>query len=53
MSMGITVVNPVAGAVSFMLSAGGSYLDDARNRGMTEEQAFGYATVMGALEGRY
>lgn len=51
-SMGITAVNPVLGAASFMISAGGNYLDDARNRGMTDEQAFGYATVMGALEGR-
>ena len=50
-SMGITAINPVAGMASFMLSAGGSYLDDARDRGMTDEQAFGYATVMGALEG--
>ena len=50
-SMGITAANPVLGAASFMISAGGNYLDDARNRGMTDEQAFGYATVMGALEG--
>lgn len=51
-SMGLTAVNPIVGAASFMLSAGGSYLDDAKERGMTDEQAFGYATVMGLLEGR-
>lgn len=52
-SMTLTAVNPVLGMVSFMVSAGGSYLDDARNRGMTDDEAFGYATVMGIFEGRY
>ena len=47
---------PVPGArllstAMFMTSAGGSYLDDAKQRGMTDDQAFGYATVMGGLEG--
>ena len=50
-SMALSAVNPVLGATSFVISAGGSYLDDARNRGMNDEQAFAYATVMGGLEG--
>ena len=50
-SMALSAVNPVLGATSFVISAGGSYLDDARNRGMNDEQAFAYATVMGSLEG--
>ena len=50
-SMGLTAVNPVLGTASFILSAGGSYLDDARARGMNDDQAFGYATVMGIFEG--
>lgn len=50
-SMALSAVNPVLGITSFVISAGGSYLDDARNRGMNDEQAFAYATVMGGLEG--
>ena len=50
-SMGITAVNPVLGTVSFIISAGGNYLDDARQRGMNEEQAFTYASVMAGFEG--
>ena len=50
-SMALSAVNPVLGVTSFVISAGGSYLDDARNRGMNDEQAFAYATVMGSLEG--
>ena len=47
---------PVPGAralstAMFMTSAGGSYLDDAKARGMNEDEAFGYATIMGTLEG--
>lgn len=47
---------PVPGAralstAMFMTSAGGSYLDDAKTRGMNEDEAFGYATIMGTLEG--
>lgn len=52
-SMAITAANPVLGMTSFMVSAGGSYLDDAKSRGMTDDEAFGYATVMGIFEGRY
>ena len=50
-SMGITAVNPVLGTVSFIISAGGNYLDDARQRGMNEEQAFTYASIMAGFEG--
>jgi hypothetical protein len=47
---------PVPGAralstAMFMTSAGGSYLDDAKARGMKEDEAFGYASIMGTLEG--
>ena len=50
-SYGLTAINPVLGTASFMLSAGGNYLDDAKSRGMNDEQAFAYASVMGAFEG--
>ena len=44
-------VNPLLGTEYFVTSAAGSYIDDAKQRGMTDEQAFKYGTVMGALEG--
>lgn len=50
-SMALTAVNPVLGTASFIMSAGGSYLDDAEARGMNEDQAIAYATVMGGFEG--
>lgn len=50
-SMALTAVNPVLGTASFIMSAGGSYLDDAEARGMNEDQAIAYATVMGSFEG--
>lgn len=46
-----STVNPVLGTAYFTTSSGGSYIDDAKQRGMTDEQAFKYGTVMGALEG--
>lgn len=49
--MGITAINPIAGTTSFVTSAAGSYLEDARNMGMTEEQSLMYGTIMGAVEG--
>lgn len=49
--MAVTAVNPIAGSALFMTSAGGSYLDDAKQRGMNDDQAFGYATIMGLAEG--
>ena len=41
----------LASTALFMTSAGGNYLEDAKQRGMNEDQAFGYATVMGLAEG--
>ncbi len=49
--MAVSSFNPVAGSGLFMTSAAGGYYDDAINRGMNENQAWGYATVMGGLEG--
>ena len=47
----LSAVNPYLGTAYFTTSSGGSYIDDALNRGMNEQQAFKYGTVMGALEG--
>ena len=47
----VAAENPVAGAALFMTSAGGSYLEEGKKRGMYDDQAFGYATVMGIVEG--
>ena len=44
-------INPVLGSTYFMTSAGGGYIDDAKQRGMTDQEAFKYGTTMGALEG--
>lgn len=49
--MAVSAVNPVLGSALFMLQAGGSYLDDAKARGMSDDEALGYATIMGILEG--
>lgn len=43
-------VNPALGAGYFFTSAGGSYLDEAKQRGMTDEQAFQFGTIMGGVE---
>lgn len=43
-------VNPVLGAGYFLTSSGGSYLDEAKQRGMTDEQAFQFGTIMGGVE---
>ena len=50
-NMGLTVLNPTLGTTMFMTSAGGSYLDEAEQRGMDEGSALVYATVMGGVEG--
>lgn len=47
----LSAIDPVLGTSYFMTSAGGGYINDALNRGMTEKQAWKYGTVMGALEG--
>lgn len=46
-----SAVNPMLGISYFMTSAGGSYMDEAKQRGMQEEDAFTYGTIMGAMEG--
>lgn len=43
-------VNPALGAGYFFTSAGGSYSDEAKQRGMTDEQAFRFGTIMGGVE---
>lgn len=43
----------LAGASLFMASSGGSYLEDAEQRGMNEDEKAGYATVMGMWEGGF
>lgn len=43
-------VNPALGAGYFFTSAGGSYLDEAKQRGMTDKQAFQFGTIMGGVE---
>lgn len=47
----ISAVNPVAGMAYFTTSAGGSYMQDALERGMTREQATTYGAIMGLMEG--
>ena len=47
----VAAENPLAGAALFMTSAGGSYLEEGKQRGMNDDQALGYATVMGIVEG--
>ena len=37
----------------FMTSSGGSYLEEAEQRGMNEDEKMGYATTMGIFEGGY
>lgn len=46
----ISSVNPILGGEYFFTSAAGSYLDDAKQRGMNEKQSIMYSTVMGGLE---
>lgn len=48
---GASVINPMLGISYFTTSAGGSYIDDAKERGMNEEESFKYGTIMGAMEG--
>lgn len=50
--MALNAIFPlVGGAMYYIPSASGSYIDDAKARGMTDEQSFVYGSVMGALEG--
>ena len=48
---GASAINPMLGISYFTTSAGGSYIDDAKERGMNEEESFEYGTIMGAMEG--
>ena len=48
---GASAINPILGISYFMTSAGGSYADDAKQRGMSDKEAFEYGTIMGAMEG--
>ena len=45
------MANPVLGASAFGTSAGGNYIKEAEERGMNEDEAFKYGTIMGAMEG--
>lgn len=47
----ISGVNPAAGMAYFTTSAGGSYMQDALERGMTRNQAISYGSIMGLMEG--
>lgn len=47
----LNALTPGAGISYFVPSAGGGYINDALNRGMSEEQAFKYGSIMGLLEG--
>ena len=49
--IGLSTINPGLGAGYFVTSAGGSYLQDAKARGMDETQSKIYATAMGIMEG--
>jgi predicted nucleotidyltransferase len=48
---GIGMLSPTAGTMYFIGSAGGGYYDDAVQRGMNEDQALLYGSVMGVMEG--
>ena len=49
--MAASAINPYLGGTYFGLSAAGSYMNDAKARGMSEEKAIAYGAIMGALEG--
>lgn len=50
-TMGASLVNPVLGTYVASGQAKGSYFNDAKERGMTDEQANNYSTVMAGVEG--
>ncbi|MBR6688807.1 MAG: hypothetical protein IKL68_02190 [Clostridia bacterium] len=47
----LSAVNPALGTAYFTTSAGGSYIQDAEERGMTREEAVTYGSIMGLMEG--
>ena len=50
-NMGLSAINPALGTLSFMLSAAGNYLYEAKERGMDDKSAIGYSGLMGMIEG--
>ncbi len=46
-----SAINPALGTLYFTESATGSYYDDAKERGMDDNEARKYSTIMGAMEG--
>lgn len=49
--MGTTAINPALGFAYFTGSATGSYYDEAIEKGMSDNDARSYASVMGLMEG--
>lgn len=47
----ISALNPAIGMTYFTTSAGGDYMQDALDRGMTRDQATTYGAIMGLMEG--
>lgn len=48
--MGLNAVNPVVGGQYFYGSASGNYMEDAKQRGMNEDEQYTYGMLMGAVE---
>lgn len=46
-----SAINPALGALYFTESATGGYYDDAKQRGMDDNEARKYSAIMGAMEG--
>lgn len=46
-----SAINPALGTLYFTESATGGYYDDAKQRGMDDNEARKYSTIMGAMEG--
>ena len=49
--MGTTAINPALGFTYFTGSAAGSYYDEAIEKGMNDNDARNYASIMGLMEG--
>lgn len=47
----LSSINPALGTAYFTTSAGGSYIQDAEERGMTRDEAITYGSIMGLMEG--
>lgn len=46
----LSSVNPVIGGQYFIGSASGSYMEEAKQRGMNEDEQYTYGMLMGAVE---